>query len=143
MIYYKRGQYDSAIDQFKKAMQSVDSKEEKQKYQKYILQLANKANNSQEMLNAANDLMKGGENAQILLYKSRALYDMGNYQEAMNAAKRAIEVAEGKQKTSSLYFALGLAAKKAGQIDTAKKAFSKVENGVLSFVAKQEVKSMN
>jgi len=111
----------------------------------YMLKLQMKARQYGGAVQTTNKILQQDpKNVKVLLMRSKAQYNNGEYNGALKSVQQALQVSKGSESAKAqLYFQYGISAKKAGRLDEAKKAFKKAaSNGALKHAAINEMKTM-
>lgn len=146
LIYFKQGQMQQAIMAFTKSAEATRDAAAKASLYKMMVKLQFNAQMYRECVSTADNILSGSQDpqvrAQINLMKSQALYQLGQYQAAIQAAQTGMSAITGEPNQAVYQFVIGMSAKKAGDVATAKAAFEKAKFGAFKFAATTELQSL-
>jgi tetratricopeptide (TPR) repeat protein len=143
LIYFKQGQMQQAIMAFTKAAEAERDAAAKAGLFKMMVKLQFNAQMYRECVATADNVLAGSQDpavrAQINLMKAQALYQLGQYQAAIQAAQTGMAAITGEPQQAVYQFVIGMSAKKAGDVATARTAFGKAKFGPFKYAAGVEL----
>lgn len=144
MAYYQTGRLQQAAQNFERAVEAEQDVKKKAKLYRLMVKLhASNRNYSAAVATADKYLTAAGaNNKSILLSKAQAQYQLGDYNGAISTTEKALALEQSESLKAQYYFLIGLAAKKAGNVNKAKEAFDKAMVRPFSYAAKQEAQSL-
>jgi tetratricopeptide (TPR) repeat protein len=140
-IQIKKGQTALAISNLNKAAEFEKDEAKKSKLFSQMIKLQFNNGDYNGALATANKILaKSPNNATVLGLKSQAEYQLGQFANSIKSSDAAIGAIDKKDvaKAAPFWFTQGLAAKKSGDIERAKKAFQNANTGVFRAAAKIE-----
>lgn len=144
MVYYQKGQLQQAITAFAKAAQTETDPSKKTKLYNLMIKLQFANGDYNGALETANKILQAQPNNHAILFsKAQAEYQLGNYSAAVASLERAIANApQNRTLLASYNFLLGMAAKKAGDVNRADKAFKEANVPPFKYAAMEELKKL-
>lgn len=135
MVQMRKSQTSQALANLNKAAELQQDEAKRNKLYSSIVSRQFNSGDYAGALNTANKILaKNPTNAAVLGLKAQAEYQLGQFQNAIATAEKAIAAGKGDQgKVAAYQFTQGLAAKRAGQLDQAKTLFSAVQKAASPF----------
>ncbi len=140
-VQMKKGQNALAIANLNKAADNEKDEVKKSKLHAQMIRLQFTSNDYNGALSTANKILaKTPNNMTILGLKAQAEYQLGQFANSIKSTDAALgAVPKGDLvKSAPYWFTQGLAAKKAGDVERAKKAFQSASVGIFKAAAKIE-----
>lgn len=144
-ILFRKGRTAEAAQSFlQAAANEPDEKKRAALYARTVRLQYNAGDYAGAVSTADKILEKNPNDANTLLLKAQALYLLGRYGEVVSTTERAIPLlGNDAMKVSQAYFLIGLAARKAGQVDKAREALGKITHGRFKAAAKVELDKLS
>ncbi|MCS7152785.1 MAG: tetratricopeptide repeat protein [Bacteroidia bacterium] len=144
-ILFRKGRVAEAAQSFLQAAQNEpDEKKRSALYARTVRLQYNAGDYGGAVSTADRILEKNPNDANTLLLKAQALYLLGRYGEVISTVERTIPLlGTDITKLSQAYFLMGLAARKAGQVDKARDAFGKITSPRFKAAAKVELDKLS
>jgi len=147
IIYLQKGQTSQAITHFSKAAAEEKDPKKLSKIHQDMIKLQLRNSDYQGALNTAQKILSGGgaQDPKILFMKAQSEYKIGKYAECiatLESVLKAMPENTPKDKQALYYFVMGRAAKKAGNNDKAKEAFTKAAFGPFKAAAQAEAQGL-
>ena len=140
-IENKRGNISRAISHYQKAIDYETVPEKKAKMYRLV---ANLQMNNNDSYNALSSIEKGiqaapGNSASLYYMKAKAEYNSGRYNDAIRTLETLLSAGVDTKSKAKYSFMLGMAAKKAGDMEKAREAFKSSMYGPYKPAAKIEL----
>lgn len=144
-ILFRKGRTAEAVQSFlQAAANEPDEKKRAALYSRVVRLQYNAGDYAGTVTTADRILEKNPNDANTLLLKAQSQYLLGRYAEAIATLERTIPIlGTDAARVSQAYFLMGLAARKAGQIDKARDAFGKVTFSRFKPAAKVELDKLS
>ncbi|GIV24091.1 MAG: hypothetical protein KatS3mg025_1750 [Bacteroidia bacterium] len=145
LILYKKGRVAEAAQSLLQAAANEPDEKKRALLYSRTIKLQFNAGDYAGVVNTADRILeKNPTDATALLLKAQSLYLLGRYGEAISTVERLIPtLGTDAARLSQAYFLMGLAARKAGQIDKAREAFGKVAHPGFKVAAKVELDKLS
>lgn len=145
IINYKKGRSQEAITNLTKAVDSEADANKKANLYNLMIKIQSGAGDYAGAIATANKILEKAPNTLgVVFQKGVAEYKIGQYNQAISSAERALTMAPADpNKKAQYYFLLGLAAKKAGDMEKAKKAFKDAMFGPYKAAANNELSKIS
>ncbi|MEN3040195.1 MAG: tetratricopeptide repeat protein [Bacteroidia bacterium] len=144
-ILLRKGRTAEAAQSFLQAAANESDEKKRTNLYARAIRLQYNAGDYQGAISTADRILeKNPNNIETLLLKAQALYLLGRYGEVISTVERTIPLlGTDAAKLSQAYFLMGLAARKAGQVDKARDALGKVTYKQFKLAAKVELDKLS
>jgi tetratricopeptide (TPR) repeat protein len=147
LVYMKKGQLQQAVMAFQKAAEAETDPAKKAALYKIMVKAQFSGQMYREVATTADLILQTNQEpvtrGQILLMKAQALYQLGQYQQAIEAAKAGLAVVSTPPQQAVYHFVIAMSAKKAGDVNAAREAFTAAMGGsAFRIAAKTELSAL-
>ncbi|MCS6895176.1 MAG: tetratricopeptide repeat protein [Bacteroidia bacterium] len=144
-ILLRKGRTAEAAQSFLQAAANENDEKKRTNLYARAIRLQYNAGDYQGAISTADRILeKNPNNIETLLLKAQALYLLGRYGEVISTVERTIPLlGTDAAKLSQANFLMGLAARKAGQVDKARDALGKVTYKQFKIAAKVELDKLS